>query len=210
MPGTDGKRKTIYETVRCAGIKEARLELAKRLAAVGQGSFIAPSRVAITDHVRSRIDVWQSAGDIGEYTAALYRDMLRLYIALHIGSTLLQRLSIADVEKWHGALLASGLGAGTVRNVHTVLNRALRDAVRHGLIVRSVAGRDGETAPTYAPEEMKIIGKGELDAVVAKLRDQRICAEAMLALFCGLRAGEVLALSREPRRQAAPRSAHGA
>jgi len=102
--------------------------------------------------------------------------------------------SIADVEKWHGTLQASGLGAGTVRNVHTVLTRALRDAVRHGVIARSVAGRDGETAPTYAPEEMKIIGKDELGDVVAKLRKHRICAEGMLALFCGLRAGEVLAL----------------
>jgi integrase len=91
-------------------------------------------------------------------------------------------------------LLASGLGAGTVRNVHTVLTRALRDAVRHGIIARSVAGRDGETAPAYAPEEMKIIGQDELDGVLAKLRGHRICAEAMLALFCGLRAGEVLAL----------------
>jgi integrase len=193
-PDANGKRKTVYETVRCVGIKEARLELAKRLAAVGQGSFVAPTRVSVTDHIRTRIEMWRSAGDIGEHTADRYRDMLRLYIAPHIGSTLLQRLSIADVEQWHRALLASGLGAGTIRNAHTVLNRALRDAVRHGLIVRSVAGRDGETSPAYAPEEMKIIGKDELDGVVAKLRDQRICAEAMLALFCGLRAGEVLAL----------------
>lgn len=41
---------------------------------------------------------------------------------------------------------------------------------------------------------MKIIGPKELDGVLAKLRCDRICAEAMPALFCGLRAGEVLAL----------------
>jgi integrase len=45
---------------------------------------------------------------------------------------------------------------------------------------------------------MKIIGKDGLDGVVAKLRDQRICAEAMLDLFCGLRAGEVLVLRWDP------------
>lgn len=129
-----------------------------------------------------------------ERVGSRYRDMLRLYIVPHLGSTPVQRLTIADVEKWHGALLASGLGAGTVRNAHTVLARALRDAVRHGIIARSVAGRDGETAPSDAPEEMKIIGPKELDGVLAKLRCHRICAGAMLALFCGLRAGEVLAL----------------
>ncbi len=193
-PDADGRRKTVYETVRCAGIKEARLELAKRLAAVGQGNFVAPNRVTVADHIRGRIAVWLSGGRLGEYTAGRYRDMLRLYIEPHIGGTLLQRLSISDVEKWHGTLLASGLGAGTVRNAHTVLTRALRDAVRHGAIVRSVAGRDGETAPAYAPEEMKIIGKDELDDVVTRLQGSRICPEAMLALFCGLRAGEVLAL----------------
>jgi len=194
--GPDGKRKTIYETVRCAGIKEARLELAKRLAAVGQGSFVAPSRLTVADHVRSRIDAWHVDGkkSISDYTAGRYRDMLRLYIEPHIGSTPVQRLTIADVETWHRTLLTSGLGAGTVRNAHTVLTRALRDAVRHGIIARSVAGRDGETAPSYSPEEMKIIGPKDLDGVLAKLRGHRICAEAMLALFCGLRAGEVLAL----------------
>lgn len=194
VPSADGKRKTVYETVRCAGLKEARLELAKRVAAVGQGSFVVPNRVAVTDHIRNRIAAWHAAGKIGEYTAGRYQDMLRLYIAPHLGSTPLQRLSVDDVEKWHGALLTSGLGAGTVRNAHTVLTRSLRDAVRSGVIARSVAGKEGQTAPPYSPEEMKIIGKEELDGVVTKLRDHRICAEAMLALFGGLRAGEVLAL----------------
>jgi integrase len=194
-PGPDGKRRTQYLTVR-GSKKDAQGKLAEQIAAVNRGAFIEPSRLTIADHVRSRIDAWHADGkkSISDYTAGRYRDMLRLYIAPHIGGTPLQRLSIADVEKWHGTLLASGLSAGTVRNAHTVLTRALRDAVRHGIIARSVAGRDGETAPSYAPEEMKIIGKDELDGVLTKLRSRRICAEAMLALFCGLRAGEVLAL----------------
>ncbi|MCW5733472.1 MAG: site-specific integrase [Enhydrobacter sp.] len=189
-PDADGKRKTVYETVRCAGIKEARVELAKRIAAVGQGAYVAPHRVTVADHVGNRIDAWQ----VSEYTAGRYRGMLRLYIAPHVGSTRLQDLTIADVETWHRKLLKSGLSAGTVRNAHAVLTRALRDAVRHGILARSVAGRDGETAPSYAPEEMKIIGSDQLDAVMVKLRDTKIRTEAMLALFCGLRAGEVLAL----------------
>jgi integrase len=192
-PGPDGKRRSQFVTVR-GGKKDAQQKLAEQLAAVGKGTFVEPSKIAVAEHVRSRIAVWHAAGKIGEYTAARYHDMLRLYIAPHLGGTLLQRLSVDDVEKWHGTLLTSGLGAGTVRNAHTVLTRSLRDAVRSGVIVRSVAGRDGQTAPTYAPEEMKIIGTKELDDVVAKLRAHRICAEAMLALFCGLRAGEVLAL----------------
>ena len=207
VPSDDGGRQTRYVTVRCATSRRRRPPV-QRLAAVGRGTSSSPAS-HVAEHVRARIDVWHSAGDIGDYTASRYRDMLRLYIADHIGGTALQRLGIADVEKWHGALRSAGLGAGTIRNVHTVLTRALRDGVRHGLIARSVAGRDGETAPTYAPAEMKIIKKDELDDVVASLRQEPIYPEAVLALFCGLQGGRDLGAAlgcRRPRQQDAPRS----
>lgn len=193
--GPEGKRRTQYLTVR-GSKKDAQVKLAEQIAAVSKGAYVEPTKITVADHIRSRIDAWHVDGkkSISDYTAGRYRDTLRLYIEPHIGGTPVQRLTIADVETWHRTLLTSGLGAGTVRNAHTVLTRALRDAVRHGIIARSVAGRDGETAPSYAPEEMKIIQTHELDGVLAKLRGHRICAEAMLALFCGLRAGEVLAL----------------
>jgi hypothetical protein len=139
----DGKRRTHFLTVR-GGKKDAQAKLAEQLASVGKGTFVEPSKITVAEHVRSRIAVWHAGGKIGEYTAARYHDMLRLYIAPHLGGTFLQRLSVDDVEKWHGTLLTSGLGAGTVRNAHTVLTRSLRDAVRSGVIVRSVAGRDGQ------------------------------------------------------------------
>lgn len=193
VPGTDGRRKTIYETIRCAGIKEARLELAKRIAAVGQGTYVEARNLTVADHVAARIGVWQSAGEIGAHTLKRYNDTLELHIRPHIGSIVLQKLSTLDVEAWHKKL-KDRLSPRSIRAAHRLLSKALADGVRHKLITHNVAGREGQRAPKVPREEMKIIRKSEIDDVVAKLRGTPIYAEAMVALFCGLRIGEICAL----------------
>jgi integrase len=106
----------------------------------------------------------------------------------------LQRLGTVDVEEWHKKMRGTGLAPRTARHAHALLAKALGDAVRHGLLVRNVAGRDGERAPQVPKKEMKTLKKNQIGDVVAKLRGAEIFPKAMLALFCGLRAGEVLAL----------------
>ncbi len=61
------------------------------------------------------------------------------------------------------------------------------------MVARNVAAL--QRAPKVPVKRPDIIRKDQLDDVVAKLRDTAIFPKAMLALFCGLRAGEVLALS---------------
>lgn len=193
-PGPDGKRRTARETVRGGGKKEAYAKLAQRLAAISKGEHIEPSKVTVAAHVAARIDVWAAAGTIGNATQARYNTLLKKQITPHIGETTLQRLGPADVEAWHAALRKSGLAPATIRNAHRLLGKALRDAVRNGQIPRSVAGRDGQQAPAVPANKPDIVRKDQIDDVVEKLHGQPIFPKAMLALFCGLRAGEVLAL----------------
>lgn len=194
VPSTDGKRKTQYVTVR-GGKKDAQQKLAELVAAAGRGEHVAPSKTTIAEHVGARIDQWHSAGDIGDRTAEGYRKLLQHLVAPHIGDTSLQRLSTLDVENWHGKLKAAGLASRTIGHAHRLLSKALSDSVKHGQLLRNVAGREGQRAPKIIDaKEARVLKAEEIADFVDGLRGHPIFPQAMVALFCGLRSGEVLAL----------------
>ncbi|WP_295135662.1 site-specific integrase [uncultured Reyranella sp.] len=192
-PSADGKRNTQYVTVR-GGKKDAQAKLNEQLAAIGKGTFVEPSKLALADHIRSRIDLWHSAGEIGPHSFKRYGDILDLHIRPHIGAIAVQRLSTTDVEGWHKKLRDTPLAPRTVRHCHRLLSKALADAVRHKIVTHNVAGREGQRSPKVPNDEVEIIRAGEIEGVVEKLRGTPMFAPAMLALFCGLRAGEICAL----------------
>ena len=70
--------------------------------------------------------------------------------------------------------------------------------MKFDLTVRNVAGRDGQRAPKVDAEEVEIVPVDKIGDVVTKLRGRAIYPKAMLALFGGLRRGEIAAL-RWPR-----------
>jgi integrase len=192
-PGAKGKRNTRYLTVR-GSKRDAQAKLNEQLAAIGKGDYVEPTKLNVGDHVATRIEVWRSAGDIGAHTYKRYGDSLRLHIRPHIGAIALQRLSTMDVESWHKTLSDTPLAPRTIRHCHRLLAQALGDAVRHNLIARNVAGREGQRAPKLPQEEVEIIRANEIAGVVERLRGTPIYPLAMVALFCGLRAGEICAL----------------
>ena len=75
-----GQRNIQYVTVR--GTKAAaKAKLVELVAAVGNGSYVEPSRVAVSEHVRARIAQWEAAGDVSARTAERYRELLDHQIA---------------------------------------------------------------------------------------------------------------------------------
>ncbi|HKE98351.1 MAG TPA: site-specific integrase [Actinomycetes bacterium] len=79
-----------------------------------------------------------------------------------------------------------------MKNVHAVLHRALRDAVRWGYVVRSVA--DAVEPPKASSPEMKVWTPEQLRAFLAEVRSDRLFAGWMLLATTGLRRGELLGL----------------
>lgn len=188
-PDATGQRKTQYVTFR--GTKrEAQIKLAALIASVAHGSYAEPSRTTVAEFVRNRVDVWESAGDVTARTARGYRGLVENQIVPHIGTRTLQKLTRLDVEGWHAVLRAGGLAARTIGHAHRVLGKALRDAERDTLIVRNVC--KVQAAPRVGESEMVIVQ--DVPGFVAKLGGSRLYVPAMLALFTGMRLGEVLAL----------------
>lgn len=191
-----GKRKTQFHTFR-GGKREAQVKLAELIAAVANGEYVEPSKTTVAEFVRARVDQWELAGNISARTAQRYRQLVENQIIPHIGATLLQKLRPLDIEKWHTALRnggrrrgKGGLAPRTIGHAHRVLHKALNDATRNEVINRNVAKM--QSAPKVDDAEMVIVR--DVLGLTAKLVGSRVHVPAMIALFTGMRLGEVLAL----------------
>jgi integrase len=195
-----GRRKTQFHTFR--GTKrQAQVRLAEMIAAVAQSKYVEPHKITVAEWVRGRVDRWEASGDISARTAQRYRQLVENQIAPHIGAKLLQKLRTLDVEEWHTTLRTAGrvrgngdLSARTIGHAHRVLNKALREAAKNEMVVKNVVA--AESAPKVDNEEMAIVK--DIPAFVDAIRGHRLYVPAMIALFTGMRLGEVLAM-REGR-----------
>jgi integrase len=115
-------------------------------------------------------------------------------IAPHIGSKALQKLARLDIEAWHTTLRNGGLAARTIGHAHRVLGKSLSDAESDGLVIKNIC--KVQKAPKVAEQEMVIVQ--DVPGLVDKLRGSRLYVQAVVALFTGMRLGEILAL-REQR-----------
>src|SRR5262249_13796896 len=110
-----------------------------------------------------------------------------------------------NIEMWHATLLSKGrrgrngrpdgeggVSARTVGHAHRVLAKALAEAVRHGLVAKNVCKL--QRPPKLATEEMKILSPGEANDLPGHVHGHELEVPALVALFCGLRRGEILAL----------------
>jgi integrase len=183
-----GKRKRKWHSFK--GTKrEAQMERAKLIASIGKGDYIEPSKTTVADFVRSRIDQWEASTEISARTAQRYRQLLSNQIEPHIGAMALRKLRPLHIEQWHSALRGT-CASRTVGHAARVLSKALADAQRNDLVTRNVAR---EVPPPRAQESERVIVR-DVPALVAELPRWRHSTVAMVALFTGMRLGEVLAL----------------
>ena len=183
-----GKRRRKWHSF--AGTKrQAQVKCAELVAAAGKGDYVEPSKATVVDFVRARIDQWETAGGITARTAERQRQLLKHQIAPYLGAKVLRKLRPLDIEQWHTVLRAT-VSARTIGHAHRLLSKALRDAIRNDLCSRNVCTE--QPAPRLEGSEIAIVR--DVPALVAALPRWRHGVVAMVALFGGLRLGEVLAL----------------
>ena len=142
---------------------------------------------------------WRAAGIISVKTAERYEELVEYQVVPFLGPIALQKLKTTDIEAWHAALRTKGrqdgtggLSSRTIGHVHKLLGKALREGVRHGLVLKNVASE--ERPPKVNAKKMEILSPGQVRELPTKLAGRPIYAPVMVALFTGLRRGELLAL----------------
>jgi integrase len=183
-----GKRKRKWHSFK-GSKREAQIECAKLIAAVGKGDYVEPTKTTVAEFLRSRISQWEASGEISARTAQRYRQLLENQILPHLGSKVLRKLRPLEIEMWHTAL-RDAAAPRTIGHAHRVLGKALKDAAKNDIVTRNVTKE--QPAPKIEDDERTIVR--DVPALMAKLKDWRLGTVAVVALFTGMRLGEVLAL----------------
>jgi len=121
-----------------------------------------------------------------------YEQLIRCHVIRALGKMRLARLSPRDVQQVYGQMLARGAAPGTVRQLHAVLHRALKQATLWNLAARNVA--DAVTAPKPRRLEMETLSPEQARQFLEQVQGERLEALFVLALTTGMRQGELLGL----------------
>lgn len=121
-----------------------------------------------------------------------YELVVRRHILPTLGRKRLKSLSVPDVRNFVQSLQQGGMGARGIQQTHAVLRNALQSAMRDELVFRNVAKLVQVKTPRYE------VGRGlSVEQARTLLRDSksdRLHALYVLAVYLGLRRGELLGL----------------
>lgn len=172
--------------------KDAQHFLNETMAAIQGGTFSEPTKVTFGEFLTMR---WLPTRRMAvrESTYASYRGLVERHVIPELGHIPIQQLSPDRLDRFYADLVAKMLSAKTVRNIHVLVHRALRDAVRKNLIPRNVAdAADPPKLNRANRDEMKTWNPGPLRAFFEGIAEHRLAAAYILAATTGMRRGEVL------------------
>lgn len=189
--GPDGRRRRPAFTGRSR--REVQQAIARAIAQREAGFGARPSERLTTG---AFLDQWLGASapaSLRPRTLASYRSIARRHLAPGVGRVPLAKLNGAHVQELVNQLVAGGAAPQTVRNVHAVLRRALRQAVRWGMLSRNVAA--AVDLPAAHGYDVRALAVEDARAVLDAVRGDRLEPLVTVALATGLRQGEALALT---------------
>jgi integrase len=134
-------------------------------------------------------------GTVRQSTYEAYEYMTYPHIVPALGRIKLKALTPVHVRNLYREKLDGGLSSATVRKMHGVLQKALDQAVSDGLILRNAA--KGIKLPQGKKEEIRPLSPDEVRTLLDAARGDRLEALYVLAIYTGLREGELLALRWE-------------
>lgn len=193
-PGIDGKRRR--RQVASKSFDTAATEFRKLRAAVDEG------RIAVTGNttVAKWLDRWiteihpNSPRRPRPTTLRDYRTSIRLHIDPHIGKKRLDKLTPDHVRQMQHAIGARR----SAEKAHVILQKALKDAIREGMITRNVA--ELVYKPTYTRTKRKSMSVELAKRVITTAyasRDESEATRWAAAFLTGARQGELLGLTWE-------------
>ncbi len=181
------KRRTLYGRTRA----EVAAKLAKALSSREDGLVFDAGTMTVGEY----LERWlrdSVAGNVRPRTLSNYRLQARRHIIPAFGGIKLKALTPAHVQGLYRQKLDSGLSPASVRYVHAVLHRALKQALRWGLVPRNVT--EAVDIPKLVREEVRALSPEEARAFLETARGDRYEGMYVVAVTAGLRRGEVLGL----------------
>jgi integrase len=169
---------------------QAKLELAELLRLRDAGAPIT-GRIRLGDFLERWVsDVHRR---VGPATARKHRSIVHVHLVPGLGGIRLSELRVADVDRFLGDAADGGLAPQTVRHLRATLRRALRDAVRDGLVARNVGALS--RPPGLPHTERNILDATQARILIESTKGTRYGPLWAILVTTGLRISEALGLS---------------
>ena len=183
-----GRRKSLYGATRT----EVSSKLVKVLRDIEQGMpSVTDERQTVEKYLTTWIETVRPPRMVEESWVA-YDAVIRLHLLPEIGRVRLAQLTPQRVQTLYATCLKKGLSSTRVSLVHTVLHRALKIAVRMGLLQRNMT--EMVDAPRPQKTDIHPLSREQVHAYLHEAQPERMRALFILALATGMRIGELLAL----------------
>ncbi len=129
---------------------------------------------------------------IRPHTWSQYSSGVYFHIAPVLGKITLMDLQADKIQQFYDCKLKSGSGKRTVEILHSILHKALEQAVKMGIIGRNPT--DATNPPRPSEKEMKFLDESQVSQLLLTAKGDRDEALYYLAIATGLRESELLGL----------------
>src|SRR5215217_1239123 len=178
--GPDGKRRYVSGKNK----EEARTKLRKARGDAERGLVSDGGNVALSDY----LDRWLNEsvrGSVKPVTHQSYEMLVNKHVVTVLGNVKLSNLTPAHLQGFYRSKLDAGLSPRTVQYIHVVLHRALKQALRWGLVPRNVA--EAVDPPRVPKKEITPLSPEQARAFLEAARDDRLEALYVIAIHTGMR-----------------------
>lgn len=198
--GFNGKGKQRWKYLTGKTKQEALARMYDYKASVERGNYVEPTKMS----VEAFLDYWynnHSANKVKDTTRADDESIIRNHLKPYFGKFKLCSLKGYQIQETYNYMTKSGkakdkkerLSAKTIRNIHAVFSRALKQACKEGLIAKNPL--ESVTLPRIEKTSIEILSPKEQKALEEKCYDHPWGMAIILTLYSGMRLGEVLGLA---------------
>lgn len=187
-PGT-GRQRQKYIYAKSEG--EVRKKLTAALHQLDTNSYIEPSKLTVGDWLDEWMLTYQV--DAAEGTRSKYQTDILVSIKPHIGKVKLQALDAHQIQKMINSLKVNHARKSLVC-VKSVLHAALQQAYINGYIAVNPADKVVIPKGGNAKKEINPLTQKQIDDFLAVIRGSEYEMLFRVALFTGMREGEVMGL----------------
>ncbi len=127
------------------------------------------------------------------HTVAHYGSHIQNHLKPSIGAVKLSALQPHTIQSLYNKLLEEGLSPKTIKNLHGVLHKALKQAVMLGYLRSNPS--DACVLPRVEKKEVSFIEEGKIAELLEAIKGHPYENVYRIDLFTGMRQGEILGLT---------------
>jgi integrase len=180
-------RKTIFGLSK----EEVAKKLSKVQATRMDGSFVEPSRMRLSTLLERWVED-AARPSIRQTTYYSYKGIIKNHIDPRIGGTTLAILNPIHIQRLYADMERDGVGPRVRQLTHAVLRRALKQALRWGLVARNPC--DAIDPPRVPKRQISPLTAEEVQQLLDAAKGDRLYAVYVVAIGTGMRLGEIFGL----------------